>query len=118
MSYARSIKKLDKLYATLPKLECKGLCVHSCVDIIGLSGLERTRLHQINDRPRQGPVCPMLQNCKCLGYEARPMICRLWGIAKEMPCPHGCVLERVIEKLEGNRLLAAAEAIGGPHVFL
>lgn len=35
--------------------------------------------------------CPLLEHDRCTVYRLRPVICRLWGAAESMPCPHGCV---------------------------
>lgn len=34
--------------------------------------------------------CPALVKKRCSGYEGRPLICRLFGVAEGMPCPYGC----------------------------
>jgi hypothetical protein len=35
----------------------------------------------------------------------------LWGIAEEMPCPHGCQPERKIDIWESVRILKEIEAL-------
>lgn len=113
MSFARTLKKLDKLYASMPGIECKGFCWGSCGPIV-MSKAEYERLVQINDTPRQDLTCPLLTaDKKCSAYQARPTLCRLWGVAEEMPCPFGCKPERVVPKTEGYGYLEAAKRIGG-----
>ncbi len=112
MNYQRAVKKLDALYRTLPRLECRGMCSESCGPI-AMSAVERQRLVQISSRHRTSPVCPLLHDGRCQAYQERPLICRLWGIAEEMPCPFGCKPQRVITREEGFELLAKARAIGG-----
>jgi hypothetical protein len=29
-------------------------------------------------------------------YDARPLICRLWGVSENLQCPYGCVPERML----------------------
>ncbi len=91
----RIAAQLDALYAELPKLNCKGRCSHSCAGVVMAPG-ERERIQ------REGgvtlplfpggtrPVCPALKDDRCTVHEIRPMMCRLWGIADWMRCPHGC----------------------------
>jgi hypothetical protein len=51
---------------------------------------------------------------RCRVYEIRPMICRLWGLVKGMPCPYGCRPDGgLLLDSEGKRLLQEAERIGG-----
>lgn len=51
---------------------------------------------------------------RCSVYEIRPMICRLWGLVRGMPCPYGCRPEGgLLPDEEGQRLLREAERIGG-----
>jgi len=94
-------RRLDGLYAQLPTLECKGLCAHSCIPI-DVSPGERVRIRREYDVEIPEPdelfaqgckTCVALKDGRCSVYEARPMICRLWGIDETMRCPHGCVPE-------------------------
>jgi hypothetical protein len=87
---------LEELYAALPSLECRGQCAESCVPV-DMSDAERdriTRIHGVRIVPREktaGSSCPALTFLgTCAVYEVRPMICRLWGVAEAMRCPHGC----------------------------
>lgn len=100
----RALARLDALYATLPRLECKGLCYQSCGPI-GLTRLEYDRLidEQKKMTGKTGPVifdehrqaCSLLTlDNRCALYSARPGICRLFGISQNMACPFGCVPER------------------------
>jgi hypothetical protein len=84
------------LYAALPSLECRGKCAESCVPI-DMSDAERDRIsrtHGVRIPPRgetAGSACPALTFLgTCAVYPVRPMICRLWGVADAMRCPHGC----------------------------
>ena len=109
-------RELDALYASLPKLDCQGYCHESCGPI-GMSVRERTRILE-----RSGPVrcdkhasCSMLTaDRRCGVYEIRPMVCRLWGIVRSMPCPYGCRPEGgFLSDKAGLYFLAEADRIGG-----
>jgi Fe-S-cluster containining protein len=50
---------------------------------------------------------------QCGVYEIRPLICRLWGLTRSMPCPYGCRPERVIEDDEAFLMIMRADRIGG-----
>lgn len=94
MSKASEIREM---YAELPAMECKGLCSDSC----GPIEMTRTEAKAIAKRTRrQIQPCDGDLTCKlltpagwCSVYSDRPAICRLWGIAETMACPHGCVPE-------------------------
>jgi hypothetical protein len=90
--------QLDALYAELPRLPCKGKCWHSCGPVLMAPG-ERERIRRVGDvriptyppeRHGQLMTCPALESHRCTVHPARPMMCRLWGIAEWMRCPFGC----------------------------
>lgn len=109
-------ERLQALYDQIPHIDCQGLCSDSCGPI-SLSVRERTRIERLAGRPLScgaGATCSMLTpERRCGVYAARPMICRLWGVARGLPCPYGCRPERVLEEDEAMKLLAAADAVGG-----
>jgi hypothetical protein len=116
-NHRRQDRELDALYATLPHMECRGYCHDSCGPI-GMSQRERAR---IIERARQPITCGHYASCsmltaerKCSVYDIRPMICRLWGLIRSMPCPYGCRPEGGLLKDEvGVKLLLEADRIGG-----
>jgi hypothetical protein len=108
-------QQLDELYARLPKLECKGLC-QECCGPIGLSLAERRRIERTTgERYRPALTCPLLDHMgQCSAYAVRPMVCRLWGVVEDMPCPHGCVPEGGhLSSEEGRALMERSLEIGG-----
>jgi Fe-S-cluster containining protein len=50
-------------------------------------------------------VCPLLKAGRCSVYAIRPMICRLYGVTDEMPCPHGCTPERMLTEHQAMELM-------------
>lgn len=63
-----------------------------------------------------GTVCTALDldTLQCQIYDARPMICRLWGVFRAMRCPHGCVPDdQLMDDVEAMKLLALSEWYGG-----
>lgn len=108
--------QLDALYASLPKLQCIGLCQNSCGPIV-VSGLEWRRLaHRVGYEPfssKRDNTCSLLdqQTGRCTVYALRPTVCRLWGVVENMPCPFGCVPERKLTTEEGYRFLENADEI-------
>ncbi len=88
---------LADLWASLPTLECRGLCHEACGPI-RMSPLEHRLVAaagaDIPDgfawRAAREVDCPALTVVKrCAVYDVRPTICRLWGMVESMPCPHG-----------------------------
>jgi len=123
---ASDLKKqhdLEKLYATLPTIECKGEC-HSACGPIGMTDVEWRRIFKRTGREpttlveeHDGKItdlrCSLLtENLKCSIYSIRPMVCRLWGLVDALKCPWGCVPDPGwLDYREGQLLLLAAEEI-------
>lgn len=116
-------KKLEVLYARIPKISCKGLCADNCTVIL-MTPLERRRL-QTSGRVAPNalevlkmakPVCPLLcpATRACTAYELRPLICRLYGVVARLRCPYGCKPERWLSQSEQDDILREIEEIGGP----
>ena len=112
-SLDRIAAKLDALYAELPKLDCKGLCVDSCIPVDVAPGerkqIQRDTGVELPSRETQlaqgCSACVALKEGRCTVYEVRPLICRLWGIDEGMKCPHGCEPEGGwLTKVEAHRL--------------
>lgn len=106
----RRAAKIDKVYARIPEIACQGLCFESCGPI-AMSRVEHLR---IVDRvgsfePAGYPsqTCPLLKENKCSIYDIRPAICRLWGVVEMMPCPFGCVPEKLLTREQGFDILSA-----------
>lgn len=117
----RAAKTLDELYALVPKpVNCTGECWDSCGPI-GYSIEEGERMSAAGHRPanvgepRSRLMCSALTTeNKCMVYEARPMICRLWGVSEVMPCNHGdCWTPFPLDTTETAALMSAAQRIGG-----
>lgn len=115
---------LDELYATLPSIKCRGLCARSCGPLLtSRAEAERCGASFIDVPDSQYPNtvawppkdrklrCQMLKNGRCTVYASRPALCRLWGVAEEMPCQWGCVPERMLTRAEGTEFLARVAAI-------
>lgn len=121
---------LEDAYAALPRIECKGLCAKSCHYTM-FTPTELARAEQAAGRKlpidavldehgghwatltgdKKGR-CPLLRLGRCTTYEARPLLCRLYGLVPSMRCPYGCEPERWLTDAEGHELLAAiAEAL-------
>lgn len=110
--------RLDELYATLPRLECRGLCAGAC----GPLRMERAEFQRLTAAnggvpPRFDPFqnrCSLLVNERCTQYAARPAICRLWGMVQgELECPHGCVPQRWLSGEEARRFFDKVEKVAG-----
>lgn len=117
---------IELVWADVPEIACKGLCQDSC----GPIGASPVEIRLLRDRgielenvvdalfnvaiAKQEPQdCPALVDGQCSVYEVRPTICRLWGVAEEMPCPYGCVPEGgLIDRATGHHLLQRSMQVG------
>jgi Fe-S-cluster containining protein len=118
--------ELDALYAELPSIACTGRCAIACGPIV-LTPLEARRLQVTTHRkPRTLPMTavdaagnPMRQRCvylhddRCTAYAVRPLICRAWGVVKQLSCMHGCVPDRWLTEVELVAVGQAIERLGG-----
>jgi uncharacterized protein len=107
------VAAIEAVYAALPRLACKGLCQDSC----GPIGLTEIEARRIEKKFHRLPVlsaelrCSLLVNGRCEVYPLRPLICRLYGLAEHMRCPHGCAPDRLLTQAEANALLARISAV-------
>jgi Fe-S-cluster containining protein len=117
-----SARALRNVYAQIPDLHCKGLCANSCRTRIDMSVAEKERIEgNIGRKLPQymfdvaGETCPLLANDACTVYGLRPVVCRLWGAAESMPCPHGCAPEggTLLTDDEALELMLRALEVGG-----
>lgn len=102
--------KLADLYARVPRINCKGLCFECCGPIHAhaeeVKIMERKSGLDLAFDGKTGQ-CSLLNNQnQCAVYRDRPLVCRLWGVVEDMPCPHGCQPERMLTKMEGMMLMA------------
>lgn len=127
----RRVELLEALYARIPAIKCQGKCASACGPI-DMSALERARIRKkthvtlTSDYARAfvalseterllhiAPDCPLLKNGRCSAYEVRPLICRLWGVTREMVCNYGCVPERYLTFPEQLELFEEVQKVGG-----
>lgn len=110
---------LDTIYERVPGIDCKGLCQSSCGPI-GCSGAEAQRLQDLGhtlpmavNHPTHGPMtCNHLSaEGRCKIYENRPLICRLFGVAEGIECPHGCKPKKLMSRIDAHKLFDLADAL-------
>ena len=109
------VAALDRTYASLPVLDCKGLCQDSCTGPIPVSHPERNRVMKAGGQlPVARKLCDNLVEGACSVYRVRPLICRLWGTVENMACPHGCVPKGGhLTREQGGRVVAQVVRIAG-----
>jgi hypothetical protein len=124
MRRSKRLRVLGEIYNAVPSVKCKGLCAASCAGI-PLTDVERERLEGaagMLPRFEHGHAgismlapplerCPLLVLSRCNAYEDRPLICRLFGVAKGLPCPYGCVPDRVLPDEEAHALVHRTRAL-------
>lgn len=112
---------LDELYDQVPAIECRGLCADQCT-VISVHPLELDAMCTASGRdlpvwprgdssllllPADNDRCPLLVDGRCSVYNARPMICRLFGAVEGMICKHGCKPADLLTDDEGFDLVTA-----------
>jgi len=123
MTYAKKIRKLEAIYARIPTLDCKGCC-HSACTVIGCSQLEDLRIMKETGKDivctiediilaTQGhmPCIFLDKNKRCEIYPVRPAICRLFGVAEGLECPHGCKPKKMLIRREAHEILTEIERL-------
>ncbi len=133
------LAELQKIYDSLPKIQCKGLCWEYCGPVnatqterMNISTLQtRKNLPYVKLRPNLEQIyeiamhvtnqksadeigmCPYLIEHRCQVYEARPIICRLFGLTQgeRVDCTFGCKPERYLTSQEINAIIKAVEDI-------
>jgi Fe-S-cluster containining protein len=118
----KAVAKLDALYALLPTVACKGLCTRACGPL-PMTTIEAERMRKA-DPQRRLPMIREDMTCdyltpsgRCGVYAVRPLICRVYGTAKNLSCQHGCVPDRWLTPHEFLAIAQAVERAGGPLVF-
>lgn len=124
---------LAAVYAAVPDVECKGRCGRNrhqtCCGPIGCTVTEAQRLENYTgiaapwilddsgnvimdatELPLH--ICPYLGlNGKCIAYEVRPLICRLWAATEGLECPWGCKPKAgLLSKHQSYQLLTKVES--------
>lgn len=113
------MNKLDAIYARIPKLKCQRKCQECCGPIGCFRGeLDRMNAASLVPLVATSTNCPALIGGSCSVYEVRPLICRLWGVVREMACPHGCEPERWLTDAEVEALFHETHKIAGAPVML
>lgn len=76
----------------LPEIACTGACAPACSNV-PMSDVEQRRVSMDLGRPVEmgaDGVCSALVDGRCVAHKNRPLICRLFGVAEGLECPHGC----------------------------
>lgn len=116
---------LQAIYDDLPRIDCQGAC-HAACGPIDMTGLERRRIARVTgvDIPKltsvfssvrvEGYRCPALGMMgSCTVYEVRPLVCRIWGLTKRLPCFAGCRPQRWLSEPEAYELMARVWDVSG-----
>ena len=123
-------RRLEEIYARIPKIECQRKCQAACGLVCATGRIEDERLlRQTGEkfgetffatRPFLGVPwveanhvhCDFLTlSGDCEFYPLRPLMCRLFGVIRELECPHGCKPERWLTDAEKMELILAVEAL-------
>lgn len=117
MGFFDKRKKLRVLYAQLPKIECKGLCHQACGPVSISCGPHEAREAErmlgapLTHDPATLTCSALDDDHRCRIYEHRPMLCRVYGVAEGLQCPHGCEPEKLLTDAEARKLLNASDKI-------
>lgn len=123
------------IYDKLPKVACQGHCganrTNTCCGPIGCTTIEAKLLDECDGIKSEWlgvgagmvhqamtedfgpffskvPLCPHFGlNGRCTAYDARPLVCRSFGVSRKLPCPWGCQPERWLTEKEERAAWAA-----------
>lgn len=116
-------RTLAQIYDAVPRIACTGACWQSCgpipmspAEVLAVRAAALVPFEMVPSGELGHPVmtiddlrCPQLDAMRrCSVYAARPLICRLYGVAAGMRCEHGCEPEHELSDEEARDLLAAA----------
>lgn len=105
---------LEEIYAALPTIQCKRLCQTACT-LIALSQAELDNYESKGVSPPafdQAGFCDKLDDMgHCKIHHHRPLICRMFGVVPELPCPHGCVPDFILTSRELRHIWSAYRAL-------
>jgi hypothetical protein len=78
-----------RLYSAIPSFDC----IEGCTDCCGPVPWSTYELRQagLKSDPEMSPdgICQFSLKGKCEIHQQRPFMCRLFGAAEDMLCPHG-----------------------------
>jgi len=125
-----SRKALRMLYATLPTINCKGLCYQECQHPVAAWPIERREMERTTGKPYVYHTvehrCTYLNAARqCEAHDVRPYVCRAYGTADTMRCAFGCETTegtyltdaqaaddfRTLDQLSGNRTMQKPKAV-------
>lgn len=112
--------RLEEIWRKIPEIECK-MCGKCCgphfwfyaeylviKDYLQKRGLKERFAKSLFD------LCPYLdENKKCIIYEVRPTICRLFGVVEGLECPY-VRAERYLTRKEAYEILSEVENLAKP----
>jgi uncharacterized protein len=100
----QTIRRLEELYARIPKFKCKRGCSECCGPVI-FTKAEWERLPEEQRKNATSLTCPYsCEDGKCEIYEKRPLLCRLYGTVKRLECPYNAP-EKFLTKEEEDAIL-------------
>lgn len=125
---SKRLRVLAEIYATIPDVECQGLCHLSCaaIPVMDIELANMRAAGKVEDLPfidietpngekvlgvggMKDPSCPFLVLKRCTIHHARPMICRVFGVAAGLECPHGC---KPTKSITGKDVTVLQDKIG------
>lgn len=128
MRRSKQLRVLREVWASMPSIECKGLCWQSCSTVpvfpvelellqehagrelatVGLSYADG----RVVGLGKFGEPCPFLVLRRCSAHEVRPTICRAFGVTQGLQCPHGCKPARLLSDEQQFELFQRVEVLG------
>lgn len=119
------------VWAKIPRMGCTGACADYCTAI----AMTAEELRLVRERIPSFPAgdsmqeamresfgrgehyrCPALILGRCGIYDVRPTVCRIFGNAESLPCPHGCQPPE-LSRQQASDLMDQARDVGGEVVL-
>jgi hypothetical protein len=111
-------ERLELLYSESPGFECEPGCTECC-GCVPMTAIERARLKKHREPGNTGLLdCPYVDKKagRCVAYNDRPLLCRLFGATEDLRCPRGCGPSALLSGERTRIIMEAYWALESPDL--
>lgn len=98
----KTFRKILNLRKRIPSFKCVPGCYACC----GPTIWTRAEWKRVKVKKKAiSLTCPYASEKGCEVYKDRPIICRLFGVVKSLPCIYGGIPERILTEEEEKKIM-------------